>query len=132
MAIDLARAKSRLEAKRDELRAQIVSLTEAHPQPADPVEASEGPQDFEEVAVDFNETQDEQSILVNEQSLLTLVEQALQRIDQGTYGLCTNCGKPIGEKRLEAIPWAAHDIVCEEQLEQRNRQQNIQDLDQDQ
>lgn len=131
MAIDLARAKSRLEAKRDELRARIASLTEAHPQPVDPVEASQGPQDFEDVAVDFNETQDEQSILVNEQSLLTLVEQALQRIDQGTYGLCTNCGKPIGEKRLEAIPWAARDIVCEEQLEQRNRQQNIQDLDQE-
>lgn len=131
MVIDLARAKSRLEAKRDELRARIASLTEAHPQPVDPVEASQGPQDFEEVAVDFNEIQDEQSILVNEQSLLTLVEQALQRIDQGTYGLCTNCGKPIGEKRLEAIPWAARDIVCEEQLEQRNRQQNIQDLDQE-
>lgn len=131
MAIDLARAKSRLEAKRDELRTQIASLTEAHPQPVDPVEASQGPQDFEEVAVDFNETQGEQSILVNEQSLLTLVEQALQRIDQGTYGLCTNCGKPIGEKRLEAIPWAARDIVCEEQLEQRNQQRNIQDLDEE-
>jgi DnaK suppressor protein len=130
MAIDLARAKARLEAKRDELRAQIASLTEAHPQPTDPVEISQDPQDFEDVAVDFNETQDEQSILVNEQSLLTLVERALKRIDQGTYGLCTNCGKPIGEKRLEAIPWAERDIVCEEQLEQRNAQQNVQDFDQ--
>jgi DnaK suppressor protein len=30
------------------------------------------------------------------------------------------CGQPIPEKRLEAIPWAARDIKCEEQLEQRN------------
>ncbi len=95
-------------------------MTEAHPQPVDPLEASEGPQDFEEVAVDFLETQQEQSILVNEQALLTEVQRALERIDQGTYGLCLNCGQPIPEKRLEAIPWAAYDVKCQAQLEQKN------------
>jgi len=120
MAIDLAVMKARLEAKRDELRASIAALTEAHPQPTDPEDASEGTEDFEEVAVDINEMEDEQSILANEHSLLTLVEQALHRIDEGTYGFCTTCGKPVGEKRLQAIPWAARDIVCEEQFEQRN------------
>ena len=53
MSIDLKAMKSRLEAKRDELQRNIAGLTEAHPQPVDPIEASEGPQDFEEVAVDF-------------------------------------------------------------------------------
>ncbi len=120
MAIDLAVMKARLEAKRAELRNSIAALTEAHPQPADPEDASEGTEDFEEAAVDVNEMEDEQSILVNEHSLLSLVEQALQRIEQGTYGYCTSCGKPVGEKRLEAIPWAARDIVCEEQFEQQN------------
>jgi len=120
MSIDLNAMKSRLEAKRDELQRNIAGLTEAHPQPVDPIEASEGPQDFEEVAVDFLETQQEQSLLVNEQALLTEVQSALERIDQGTYGQCLNCGQPIPEKRLEAIPWARYDVKCQAKLEQEN------------
>ena len=120
MTIDLNEMKIRLEAKRAELQQSIVDLTEAHPEPVGPIEASEGPQDFEDVAVDFLETQQEQSILVNQQALLTEVEDALKRIEDGTYGKCVNCGQPIPEKRLEAMPWAARDVKCEEQLEQRN------------
>jgi RNA polymerase-binding protein DksA len=33
------------------------------------------------------------------------VEDALARVDEGTYGTCAACGKPIGEERLEAVPW---------------------------
>lgn len=120
MTIDLNKMKARLEAKRDELRSNIANLTEAKPTPVDPTIASEGPQDFEEIAVDFLEMQQEQSILVNEQALLTQVERALERIENGTYGKCVNCGQPIPEKRLEAIPWAERDVKCEELVEQRN------------
>ena len=120
MTIDLDKMKARLEAKCDELRTNIANLTEAKPTPVDPTIASEGPQDFEDIAVDFLETQQEQSILVNEQALLTQVEHALERIENGTYGKCVNCGQPIPEKRLEAIPWAERDVKCEELVEQRN------------
>ncbi len=120
MTIDLNRMKARLEAKRDELQANIAQLTEAHPTPVDPLEAGQAPQDFEDVAVDFLETQQEQSLLVNELALLTEVQRALKRIENGTYGKCVTCGQPIPEKRLEAIPWAARDVKCEEQLERRN------------
>jgi RNA polymerase-binding transcription factor len=120
MTIDLNRMRARLEAKRDELRANIAGLTEANPAPTDPIEANEGPNDFEDVAVDFLEVQQEQSIRVNEQALLTEVLQALKRIDDGTYGTCVTCGNPIPEKRLEAIPWAARDVKCEQAIEQRN------------
>src|SRR5258708_16667606 len=120
MTIDLNIMKARLEAKRDELQANIAQLTEAHPAPVDPLAAGEAPQDFEDVAVDFLETQQEQSLLVNESALLTEVQRALKRIEDGTYGKCVNCGQPIPEKRLEAIPWAARDVKCEEQLERRN------------
>jgi DnaK suppressor protein len=123
MTIDLNKMRARLEAKRDELRANLAGLTEAHPQPVDPVEASDGSQEFEDTAVDFDEIQKEQSLLVNEQALLTQVEAALRRIDEGTYGKCVNCGQPIPEKRLEAIPWAEYDVKCEEQLERRNLSQ---------
>ena len=35
------------------------------------------------------------------------VEEALGRIDDGSYGTCSACGKPIGEERLEAVPWTS-------------------------
>lgn len=121
MAIDLKVMKRRLEEKQAELLANLGGLTEAQPQPTDPIEAGGvGPDDFEEVAVDFLETQQEQSIRANEQALLTEVQAALKRIEQGTYGKCVVCGRPIPEKRLEAIPWAALDVEHEAALEQRN------------
>jgi DnaK suppressor protein len=120
MTIDLNKMKERLEAKRAELEDSIVDLTQAHPEPVGPLEANEPAQDPEDIAVDFDETQKEQSLLVNQQALLTEVIRALERIEQGTYGICVDCGRPIPEKRLEAIPWAARDVQCEEQLEQRN------------
>jgi DnaK suppressor protein len=40
------------------------------------------------------------------EEVLAKIEAALRRIDDGTYGICENCGQPIGEERLEAMPWA--------------------------
>ena len=120
MAIDLKVMRKRLEDKQAELQRSLAGLTEAQPQPVDPIEANEGAPDVEEVAVDFLETQQEQSIQVNEQALLTEVQEALKRIEQGTYGKCVVCGRPIPEKRLEAIPWAARDVEHEAKLEQKN------------
>ncbi len=121
MAIDIEAMKARLEAKRAELRESLGELTEAQPQPVDPNEASEGPQDFEEAAVDVNEMEDERAIRAVQRTLLQEVEAALERIKQGTYGYCTTCGRSIEEKRLEAMPWAARDIVHEEQFEEQQR-----------
>jgi DnaK suppressor protein len=42
----------------------------------------------------------------NAEHLLVEIDAALERIDDGTYGLCSNCGRPIGEERLEAVPYA--------------------------
>ena len=120
MAVDLTLMKRRLETKRSALEQHIAAQTEAHPTPIDAIEASDGPQDFEEIAVDFIEMQKEQSLLVNEQTLLTEVKDALKRIENGSYGQCVDCGQTIPEKRLEALPWAARCIKDEERLEQRN------------
>lgn len=120
MTLDMQRIKQRLEKKQAELQEAIRNQDQAHPTPVDPIELSEGSQDFEETAVDFLETQQEQSVIVNEQALLTEVQNALKRIDDGTYGRCVVCGQPIPEKRLEAIPWASRCVEDEAQLEQRN------------
>ena len=49
----------------------------------------------------------------NSEQLLTQIDAALARIEDGTYGTCTNCGKPIPEERLEAVPWATLCIDCQ-------------------
>ena len=48
----------------------------------------------------------------NQQKLLQQVNDALERIEKGTYGLCLECGKPIPQARLEAIPEAELCLNC--------------------
>jgi len=52
-----------------------------------------------------------------ERNSLKLVEEALDRVRAGTFGSCTNCSNTIGEKRLQAIPWTAYCIDCQELVE---------------
>jgi DnaK suppressor protein len=54
----------------------------------------------------------------NDRQLLQMVEGALHRLREGTFGECISCGKEINIKRLEAVPWTRHCIECQEKLEQ--------------
>ena len=54
----------------------------------------------------------------NDRQLLQMVENALSRIREGTFGECISCGKDINAKRLDAVPWTRHCIECQEKLEQ--------------
>src|SRR5271166_455033 len=53
----------------------------------------------------------------NERQLLQMVDSALNRIREGTFGECISCGQDINAKRLEAVPWTRHCIECQEKLE---------------
>lgn len=95
-----------LEHARDDLRSEIETLTAA---PRDPMGAvsfgkrvGEGTsQAVERIAqVDAAQRLD---------AKLHDVERALEKLDEGTYGSCDVCGRPIGAERLEAIPWA---VLC--------------------
>ena len=55
----------------------------------------------------------------NSEHVLADIDAALRRIEEGTYGICTNCGKPIPEERLEARPWATLCIDCQRERERR-------------
>ena len=48
---------------------------------------------------------------------LTLVKSALDRLKQGSFGECVQCGTRIGAKRLEALPWTPYCIDCQEKIE---------------
>jgi DnaK suppressor protein len=46
--------------------------------------------------------------------ILQAIEEALVRLDKGTYGICRDCGEPIAPARLNAIPWTRVCITCKE------------------
>jgi DnaK suppressor protein len=54
-----------------------------------------------------------------ESRMVADIDQALLRIREGTYGLCARCGKPIDERRLEAMPTARYDADCQKIIEQQ-------------
>jgi len=54
------------------------------------------------------------SLSDTERSLLMLIDEAFNRVRDGAYAVCTNCGNTIGEKRLAAVPWTPFCIDCQE------------------
>jgi|KBSMisStandDraft_5_1062788.scaffolds.fasta_scaffold09562_6 RNA polymerase-binding transcription factor DksA len=61
------------------------------------------------------------SLLSQEQDALYEIDEALKRIELGTYGKCEMSGKPISHARLEAIPFARFTVECQSQLEKQNK-----------
>jgi RNA polymerase-binding protein DksA len=60
------------------------------------------------------------SMLSKEQSSLYEIDEALKRIDDGTYGVCDLCEKPIKHDRLEALPFTRYTVDCQAELEKRH------------
>ena len=54
------------------------------------------------------------SLSDTERNLLMQIDEAFVRMKSGSYGVCTNCGTVIGEKRLQAVPWTPFCIDCQE------------------
>ncbi|MGB4703481.1 MAG: TraR/DksA family transcriptional regulator [Candidatus Saccharicenans sp.] len=57
----------------------------------------------------------------SEREQLEMIDQALERLKRDEYGLCLICHKEISKKRLQAIPWAAYCIECQEKKEGQSR-----------
>ena len=55
-----------------------------------------------------------------ESQIVADIDQALLRIREGSYGKCARCGKPIDERRLEAVPTARYDAACQAIIESAN------------
>ena len=65
------------------------------------------------------------SLLSQEQDALYEIDQALKRIELGSYGICEMSGKPIPRARLEAIPFARFTVECQSQLEKQNKASRV-------
>ncbi|MFI1863467.1 TraR/DksA family transcriptional regulator [Streptomyces jumonjinensis] len=61
----------------------------------------------------------ELSLAANAREMLEQTERALLRLEAGTYGVCENCGKPIGKARMQAFPRATLCVECKQKQERR-------------
>lgn len=105
--------KKRLEARQNDLR-RMVSRTEQDGRTVD----EDSAQDIADRAASSYNKEFLFHQSNNDRQLLQMVENALSRIREGTFGECISCGKEINPKRLEAVPWTRHCIECQEKAEQ--------------
>ncbi len=57
----------------------------------------------------------------NEQEILYKIDEALQRIEEKTFGICTECTKPIAKARLKAVPFAEYCVTCQSTVEKNSK-----------
>jgi RNA polymerase-binding protein DksA len=60
------------------------------------------------------------NIASSEQEVLYQIDDALKRLDEGTYGVCQQCNKPVTLSRLKAVPWTSLCIECQRTKEQKS------------
>ena len=70
--------------------------------------------DLADQASGNNEVHIQLKLKQTDAKILQAIEEALWRIEKGTYGVCRDCGEPIAEARLVAIPWTRVCITCKE------------------
>jgi DnaK suppressor protein len=111
----LRQFRQALEEKSVELRSQM-----GHPTAIPALQVYADPYD----TADWAEKSHEEWIFLKKNSfdmaLLREIEGALERLREGTYGTCLDCGMPVSRKRLEAIPWARYCVSCEERRQSGN------------
>src|SRR6202022_3615270 len=84
-----------------------------------PVADAANEDDLVDVATEAFEREKELALESSVQGMLEMVEEALKKVRDGTYGICDGCAKPIDGNRLRAIPYARLCIKCKEQEERR-------------
>ena len=70
--------------------------------------------DMADQASGNNEVHIQLKLKQTDAKILQAIDEALVRIEKGTYGICRDCGEPIAEARLNAIPWSRLCITCKE------------------
>ena len=104
-----ADARTELIALRDDLEARATALRSGASAPSGGISFGKRVGEGTSIAIErFADVAIHDQILQQQ----ALVQAALARLDDGTYGMCTVCGKPIAPERLEAVPWAATCVGC--------------------
>ena len=117
-ASQIAEVRSALEADAERLQAEVTAAEAEISQLLR--EGGEGAgHDQADVGSSTFERDHEMTMARNVRENLALVQAALTRIDEGNYGICESCGKPIGKMRLQAFPRATLCMECKQREERR-------------
>ena len=107
MPKEIDKMRARLEARLETLRGRLSEIGETLREPED--------DDFEEQAADLDDDVVLESLSHAGRTEVYLIEAALKRMEEGTYGKCIDCGKAIAKRRLEALPEAERCLSCAQQ-----------------
>jgi len=109
-----AEARTRLEQERAALLSDIAALAAENQAPQD--DAGIGNHMADDASEVFERERD-LALRGNSQDLLAQVNAAIERMDEGRYGICARCGQQIAPDRLEALPYAIYCITCQALVE---------------
>jgi len=109
---ELERYRRLLDEKKSSLSQEIAKTRSAEEETTE-----ESTQDIADKAVSSYTREFLYSLTDGERGTLLQIDEALVRVDEGSYGFCTNCGQPMAEKRLTAVPWAPYCVDCQELAE---------------
>ncbi len=109
--------KKKLQEQRNEILASIESRSEQVSRLIDNAE----PGDDADMASDTIDRNLLNQLGTQDSRRLNMIKSALDRIEQGKYGICLMCGNEIPEARLESLPYAALCVSCQSKEERRNR-----------
>lgn len=115
---DMEKYRRLLDEKKASLSAELAKTRSAEEETTE-----ESTQDIADKAVSSYTREFLYSLTDGERSTLLRIDDALARIEEGTYGFCANCGQPMTEKRLTAVPWAPYCLDCQE-LSEKGMLQN--------
>ena len=115
--MDTATARERLEEMRGQIDKSILVLQGEHPSGRAELDS---PQDPADAGTTLSETDRTEAALAAVQSQRRLVMDALVRLEDGVYGMCADCGKPIPEGRLDARPEAARCVACQSKRDRKH------------
>jgi DnaK suppressor protein len=118
MAVDVARFRELLLQERQKVVEAIDYLHAENPgSMKDETEESTVDNHLADLATVTLDREIDYTLEENSEHLLKEIDRALEKIEQGTYGICETCGQPIAEERLLAIPYARQCIDCKRREE---------------
>jgi RNA polymerase-binding transcription factor DksA len=115
----LEELRTALLSRQVELQRQIADLRRSEQGTGDQPEdvTTVDPTDAGDASVDLQDREDTSEALLTLQASLDEVEHALEKVANGTYGICERCGRPIPLARLRVLPEARYDVEYEEDVE---------------
>ena len=115
-AADIKKFQALLLAKRNEILGNVTSM-ESEALQRERSDLSNLPIHMADLGTDNYEIENIIGLMSSERKMLTEIDDALRRIEEGTYGICEGNGEPIPKPRLNAIPWARYCVPCAALLE---------------